>query len=189
MYRYYFPICPVKGPIEPPIPYGHMLSKGSVPNKCADCGYLFEGSCRRFPEAQPFLHLDHGPCGIDGPTKPVYFENQFIKAKVKVPQKCVSCKFLETDRIRGFVCRKDEDKWGDFPRGLDWGDWKPDLTTDCIHLKLPLPKVTTLKLSQHACNNDILEFIKEHRRINPGISTEEVKADFKHFRDILKKYL
>ena len=189
MYKYYFPSCSVKGAIEPPVPFGHMLSSGAVPNKCADCEYLFEGSCVRCPEAKHYLHLDHGPCGVDGPTHPVHYEDQFIKAHVTVPKKCASCNFLKVDRIRDFICTKDKDRWGDFPRGLDWGDWKPDLKSYCINLQLPLPKVSTPALTQYARNDDIVEFIKEDRRINPGISVEEAKADFKHFREIMKKYL
>jgi len=61
------------------------------------------------------------------------------------------------------------------------GAWEPD----CINLQLPLPKITTRELSLHARQNDIMSFIKEHRRINPGLSIEEAKTDFARFRDIL----
>ena len=184
MHRNYFPRCPIDGPIEPPVPFGHMASRGAVPKKCSECQHLFEGECTRYIEdVGHYLHLDHGPCGIDGPTDPVLYEDEFVTSKAEVPRKCAKCVFLAVDRIYGFHCTKDADKWGDFHRGLDWGAWEPD----CIYLELPLPKVTTKELSVFARRNDIMSFIKEHRRINPGLSIEEAKADFAHFRDVLEK--
>jgi hypothetical protein len=38
-----------------------------------------------------------------------------------------------------------------------------------------------------AQRNDMLPFIKEHRRINRGLSIEEAQKDFAHFRAILAK--
>lgn len=185
MHRRYFPACPVDGPIEPPVPFGHMGSRGAVPKKCSDCQHLFEGECVRYSEdVGHYLHLDHGPCGIDGPTDPVTFQDEFVSSKVDVPRKCATCVFLAVNSIEGFHCTKDADKWGDFHRGLDWGAWKPD----CVYLELPLPKVTTRNLSLFAKQNDLMAFIKEHRRINPGLSIEEAKADFAHFRSVLETY-
>jgi hypothetical protein len=182
MYTQYFPPCPVDGPIEPPVPFGHMISKGAVPKKCSECKYLFEGECIRYMrEVGRYLHLDHGFCGIQGPTDPVFYQDQYIESKVEIPRKCSTCSYLEYDRIRGFTCRKDAAKWGDFPRGLDWGDWEPDI----MYLELPLPKITTKALSRHAKNDDLVAFIKEHRRVNPGLSMQEAKDDFYHFRVIL----
>ena len=183
MHSRYFPPCPVDGPIDPPVAFGHMGSHGAVPAKCGQCRHLFEGECTRYIETVGhYLHLDHGPCGINGPTDPVTYEDEFIKAKVEVPRKCSRCRFLAVHPIFGFHCTKDADKWGDFHRGLDWGTWQPDL----IYLQLPLPKVTTRELSQLAFANDLLGFVKEHRRINPGLSVEEAKADFQHFRNIIE---
>ena len=54
-------------------------------------------------------------------------------------------------------------------------------------VQLPLPKVTTKELSQFAFGNDLLGFVKEHRRINPGLSVAEAKSDFQHFRNIIEK--
>ncbi|MCA9178802.1 MAG: hypothetical protein KDB14_30275 [Planctomycetales bacterium] len=143
---------------------------------------MFEGECIRYlDEVGHLLHLDHGPCGVDGPTDPVRWEDDLIASKAEVPRKCVNCVFLAVDRIHGIHCTKDADKWGDFHRGLDWGAWEPE----CIHLELPLPKVTTKALSLFARQNDVMAFINEHRRINPGLSVEEAKADFAHFRSIL----
>ncbi|MFO0812520.1 MAG: hypothetical protein U0796_04845 [Gemmatales bacterium] len=111
------------------------------------------------------------------------YEDEFIKGKVEVPRKCSRCSFLAVDPIFGFHCTKDAEKWGDFHRGLDWGTWQPDF----IYLQLPLPKVTTKALSQFAFVNDLLAFVKEHRRINPGLSHEDAKADFQHFRTIIER--
>lgn len=184
MHQDYFPPCPVEGLIDPPVPFGHLGLHGAVPQKCAHCKYLFEGSCARyFEEVEHFLHLDHGSCGINGPTDPVLYENEYISSKVEIPRKCARCVFLHIDNIHGFYCHKDKDIWGDFPRGLDWGAWEPDH----IYLQLPLPKVTTKALSRFAYENDIVAFIKEHRRINPGLSLQEAKADFAHFCEIFEK--
>ena len=118
----YFPACPIDGPIEPPVPFSHAASRGAVPKKCSECEHLFEGECTRYiDEVGHYLHLDHGPCGIDGPTDPVPYEDEFIRAKVEIPRKCSTCVYLAVDRIPGFHCTKDSDKWGDFHRGLDWG--------------------------------------------------------------------
>ena len=182
MHGKYYPRCPVPGPIEPPVPFGHMGSRGAIPQKCSECRHLFEGECTRYIESVGhLLHLDHGPCGIDGPTDPVVREVPFGKSPVEIPRKCVTCAYLGIDQIHGFHCRKDAETWGDFHRGLDWGSWEPA----CIYLELPLPKVTTQELSRHAQRNDLMSFIKEHRRINPGLSIEEARNDFHHFRTIL----
>src|SRR5262249_6630601 len=115
MHKYYFPQCPIDGPIDPPVAYGHLGFRGAVPRKCSDCKYLFEGSCVRYSdEVQPYRHLDHGYCGIPGPTDPVIYEDSFIVSKVEIPRKCLRCAFLEFSRIRGFGCRKDAEIWGDF---------------------------------------------------------------------------
>lgn len=182
MYHRYFPSCPVDGPIEPPVQYGHMGSRGAVPKKCSECQNLFEGECiRHIEEVGHYLHLDHGPCGVNGPTDPVYYEDIYIASKVVVPRKCAKCVYLAVDSIYGFHCTKDPEKWGDFHRGLDWGQWEPD----DIYLELPLPKVTTRALSMFARCDDLIGFIMEHRRVNPGLSIKEAKADFAHFRSIL----
>jgi hypothetical protein len=68
-------------------------------------------------------------------------------------------------------------------RGLDWGAWEPD----SIYLELPFPKITTRDLSVHAKSGDLIKFIKEYRRVNPGLSIEEAKSDYRHFRDILAR--
>ena len=185
MHRKYFPPCPVDGPIGPPVAFSHLASYGAVPMKCSECQYLFEGECTRFMEdVGQYLHLDHGPCGVRGPTDPVSYEDAFIKSKVEVPRKCVECPHLRVDRIHGFHCHKDADKWGDFHRGLDWGIWAPDR----IDIQLSPPKVTSKELALSAERNDMISFIKEYRRINPDFPVEEAKKDFAHFIEKLSKH-
>ncbi|WP_146564742.1 hypothetical protein [Posidoniimonas corsicana] len=111
------------------------------------------------------------------------YEDGFISAKVAVPRKCVSCVHLQVDNVHGFHCLKDADKWGHFHRGLDWGSWRPDH----VYLQLAPPKVTTKALSDHAFTGNQLAFIKEHRRINPGLSIREAKSDYEHFRRVIEQ--
>lgn len=183
MHKQYFPVCPVRGPIDPPAPYSHF-SKGAIPQKCGQCRYLFEGGCTRYlSEVGHYLNLDHGYCGIAGPTDPVVYQDQYITSKVEVPRKCVSCSYLQFERVRGFICGKDKHVWGRFPRGLDWGTWEPGM----VYLQLPLPKVTTRDLALHARKNDLIEFIKEHRRWNPGLSMQVAREDFQYFRILIEQ--
>ncbi|MGC4044350.1 MAG: hypothetical protein QM758_11180 [Armatimonas sp.] len=176
----------IDGPIEPPVPYSHLGSFGAVPKKCSECEHLFEGGCTRyFNEVERYLHLDHGPCGIHGPTDPVFYEDAFVQSKVEIPRKCATCYHLEIDSIHGFHCTKDAKIWGDLHRGLDWGTWQPEE----IYLELPPPKVTTRKLARFVRDNDLLSFIKEHRRINPGLSMKEAQEDFAYFRKVLSGML
>ena len=157
---------------------------GAVPNKCGSCPHLFEGGCTRyFDSVNRYLHLDHGPCKVNGPTDPVMYQDEFIKSKVEVPRKCIRCHFLKFDRIYGFICTQDGEKWGRYYRALDWGTWEPE----SIYLQLPLPKVTTKALSGYVIQNDILNFIKEYRKLNPGLSIEEAKEDFSYLKNILTK--
>jgi hypothetical protein len=127
MHKYYFPRCEVAGPIEPATPFSHLGISGNVPFKCSTCEYLFEGDCiRNLEMTGHYLRLDHGKCNKEGPTYPVNYEDHFIHSKVEIPQKCSTCSFLKVDRIYGFYCSQDGDKWGNYLRGLDWGAWQPD---------------------------------------------------------------
>lgn len=185
MHQYYFPTCKVEGDIEPPVPFNHLGIAGAVPNKCGSCKNLFEGECRRYIEqTNQYLHLDYGPCTITGPTDPVFYEDTYLKAKVEVPRKCSTCAHLKVDSARGFYCSQDQDKWGNFPRGLDWGAWEPE----SIYLQLPQPKITSKLLPTFVKRDEIINFINEYRRINPGLSITEAKSDFAYLQDILKKH-
>ncbi len=111
---------------------------------------------------------------MPGETDPVPYENKYIRAKVTVPRKCASCRYLCNDSIHGFYCNKDSDKWGDFHRGLDWGTWQPEI----VYFDLPLPKITTPKMCEYATADDLLSFISEYRKVNPGLSIQEAKDDY-----------
>jgi hypothetical protein len=182
MHHQYFPACPVKGPIEPPAPFNHLGIQGAIPNKCNRCEFMFEGGCTRyFDKVQHYMHLDFGPCGIDGPTDPVIYEDEFIRSKVEIPRKCRRCRFLFHDYIHGFTCSKDPEKWGYCYRGLDWGAWSPER----IYFQLPSPKLTTKVLSDSVYDNNLAVFIIEYRRINPDISMAEARDDFAGLRELV----
>ena len=175
MYRNYFPRCTVEGPYEPPVEYCGMGMRGFIPKKCDCCDNLFEGGCLRGGDpAGRYLHLDFGPCGINGNTDPVGYEDKHIVSKVKVPRKCRPCVHLVYDHIYGFTCKKDSSKWGGIYRGLDWGNWQPDV----VYFDLPPPKITTAEMCKCVSSSDLVPFIKEYRRVNPGLSIEEAKSDF-----------
>lgn len=124
MYTKSFPRCEVTGSVEP-VPYSHFIS-GAVPQKCRACPSLFEGGCTRaINEVGSYLNLDHGPCPVTGPTEPVFIDTQYYISKVQVPEKCVRCRYLYLDNISGFVCHFEKERWGQFPRSLDWGIWSP----------------------------------------------------------------
>ncbi len=182
MHNLYFPSCPVEGPIEPPVSFNHLGISGAIPNKCGHCEMMFEGVCTRAMERlQRYMHLDYGPCGIPGPTDPVIYEDPFVRSRVEVPRKCSRCRFLIHDSIHGFTCKKDSEKWGRYHRGLDWGAWSPER----IDFNLPHPKLTTKVLLDCVYTEDLSGFIKEHRRINPGLSMQEAKEDFTLMRNLV----
>lgn len=184
MYRNQFPKCPVEGPIEPPVPFGHLGLRGAVPQKCITCCNLFEGDCTRYmDEVGHYMELDHGDCGISGPTDPIIYD-AWGDSGTEIPRKCVSCKFLKTGNLYGPYCSKDEDKWGHLRREFDWGTWEPDF----ISISLPMDKVTTRELVRQARDNNLLEFVKEYRRVNPKISIQEARNDFQEMRPILEKW-
>ncbi|RYD36532.1 MAG: hypothetical protein EOP86_05755 [Verrucomicrobiaceae bacterium] len=91
--------------------------------------------------------------------------------------------FLFHDIIHGFSCRKDEAQWGKFYRGLDWGTWTPER----IYLELPHPKVSTKTLIDCAHDGNLSGFVKEHRRLNPGLSLTEAREDFARLRRIIER--
>ena len=105
MDKYYFPKCPVEGPIDPPVPYFHGCFKGSIPQKCHNCKNSFEGECLRGMETVGrYLRLDYGPCGKPGRTDPVPFEDSFVSSVLQVPRKCAICKCIQYSPIFGFTC-------------------------------------------------------------------------------------
>ncbi len=126
MYRKQFPSCKIIGSIEP-IEFGHMLSKGMIPQKCYECELMFEGECRRNGEITgEYARLDYGKCKFEGKTNPVSIEIGKNSCEIFVPSKCKQCEYLKKTKYRGYFCTLDNDVWADFPRSLDWGDWEPD---------------------------------------------------------------
>jgi hypothetical protein len=179
MRKRYFPSCTVDGLIEPPIPFKHMASSGAVPNKCRNCQHFFEGEClRAIDEQHRYLKLDYGFCGIPGETDPVFYQNDRIVSDIEIPRKCAECIFL-TSR---FSCQKDAHKWGDFSRGLDWGNWQPDNN----YIELPFPKITSKILIDFLNDNNLVGFVKEYRQINYG-SILDAKNDFHLLKNISEK--
>ncbi len=177
MHRDYFPACPVDGP-RMPAPFRHMGSVGAIPLKCSTCAHQFEGGCTRaLNTRRGYLHLDYGPCGIDGPTDPVRYESHYLTAKVTVPRKCADCVHLTISRY-GFDCGKDEPIWGAWRRGLDWGTWRPDR----VYVELPAPKKTTSTMIDAVHAGDLVAFVRECRRVNPDVSMAEARVDFTELR-------
>lgn len=147
------------------MPFQHLGSGGFVPRKCHDCQMFFEGECNRNADLNMgWAHLDYGPCGIPGPTDPVIYQDDLVIAKVPVPRKCSTCRFISLDPIRGFHCTKDRDKWGDMDRGLDWGDWQPAIPP----IGLPFPQQTNDRMRELALLGDMVQFVIEYRKVNPA---------------------
>lgn len=125
MYKKSFPKCEVKGEFDP-VEYGHMISHGSIPKKCSTCSNLFEGECTRgLDEIGKLLRLDYDSCYKTGTTEPTKIEINSDNP-VFVPNKCIDCEYLSKSEFREYFCSYEKEKWKDFPRDLDWGDWKPD---------------------------------------------------------------
>jgi hypothetical protein len=113
MPEFYEKECPFEGP-QQPVSASHLASRFSIPKKCRGCQFYFEGSCKKITNR--LLRLDYGFCGIEGSKELV----SDPRAKRKIPLKCASCPFLKEHDILGLVCSKDQEIWGDAPRGLDY---------------------------------------------------------------------
>ena len=125
MYNNAFPKCEVQGSFVP-IEFDHGALEGAIPEKCASCKESFEGSClRAITLMDDYLSLDHGPCEIAGDTTPTKIDSN-NNAPIYVPKKCSQCDFLKQSDIDGYYCSSEREKWGDFHRSLDWGNWEPD---------------------------------------------------------------
>lgn len=182
MHGDYFPACPVEGPVEPAPRSGHMGVVVAVPQKCATCGHLFEGGCRRaMATVGRYLHLDHGPCGVPGPTDPVIYDGHYLRAKVTVPRKCCGCPHLAVSTARGFSCAKDARTWGLLGRGLDWGGWRPGRVT----LSLSSGRDVTRELADHAFAGDRVAFVRAYRRTYPDVSIDVARTEFDACRTLI----
>lgn len=113
MKEFYENPCPFTGSQEP-VPYGHLGLRASIPSKCKGCEFFFEGQCKKI--SNRLMRLDYGFCGIEGSKELV----DDPRSRRKIPKKCSSCEFLKEHEIYGLVCTKDQELWGEVPRGLDY---------------------------------------------------------------------
>lgn len=113
MPEFYEKECPFEGS-QRPVPTGHLGLRFSIPEKCNGCQFYFEGECSKISRRR--LRLDYGFCGIDGSKELV----SDPRSKSLIPKKCVSCAFLKEYEVIGLACSKDQEVWGDVPRGLDY---------------------------------------------------------------------
>jgi hypothetical protein len=51
----------------------------------------------------------------------VIYRDQFVVSEVEIPRKCSTCVYIAFDRVRGFCCSKDSEKWGLFPPWVGLG--------------------------------------------------------------------
>lgn len=173
MYHAILPRCTVIGPVDP-VPYSHFLS-GSVPRKCIDCPLLFEGGCRRSSNAvHAYMQLDHGACPVAGSTIPTTVENQYYTSKVLVPKKCVTCRYLELDSIRGFVCNMERKTWGAFPRSLDWSSWTPEHP----EFRLDSGRSVTYAVTKAVADRNESDAVKFFREAHPSTTIREARDAF-----------
>jgi hypothetical protein len=174
MYRKVFPRCTVLGPVDP-IPFSHMVSSGAVPRKCQSCKHLFEGSCTRATEqVEGYLALDHGPCPVKGATHPVLVESQYFVTKVYVPAKCKTCTHLDFSPVKGFFCGLDAEKWGHFPRTLDWSSWSPEFP----NVGLKSGRSVTVQLLQAVRERNEAGAIKLFRETYADASFKEAREAY-----------
>lgn len=165
MHRQAFPFCTVAGPLDP-VPFAHLVFRGAIPRKCSECEHCFEGSCLRAASSlHRYLDLDHGFCGIPGDSEPVQLAWPEVPGDLEVPKKCSTCPYLKLDSVRGVVCAKDAEVWGDFHRSLDWGLRAPDVavpTVPGLHI--------TLRFARLAAAGDGVNALREFRASNPNAS-------------------
>ena len=178
MYRRAFPKCTVAGSIDP-VPFNHLGLQGAVPRKCSECKFMFEAECLRATEQiKGYLALDHGPCPIKGETKPILYENQFIKSKVFIPIKCKTCRHLGFSFFGGFTCKYEVKKWGAFPRTLDWGAWSPEHP----NLGLSTGRSVPLELLQAVQAGNEAAGVEAFREAFPNSTIREARDAFAELR-------
>lgn len=184
MYRKQFPSCEIKGSLEPK-EFEHMFSKGMIPEKCSKCSLMFESECRRNSEITgEYAILDYGKCEIEGKTNPVCIEIDNSGYEIFVPAKCGQCNYLKKDKYREYICTFEKNIWGDFPRSLDWNDWKPDFPIVGLGTKLKLSKHLTILIE----NGKIAEAIKEIKRLNNEIDFKKAKESVLILKNKIDKF-
>jgi hypothetical protein len=127
---------------------------------------------------QDYLSLDHGPCPVKGSTAPIRIETAYYQSKVYVPTKCVKCVNLELDSVRGFVCNLDRERWGAFPRTLDWGSWSPEHP----NLGLESGRSVSHEVMQAVVQGREAEAIKAFRSSHPDATFREARDAYAELR-------
>ena len=198
MYQKSFPKCEIKGDQSPSPKRHHMLSSFAVPNKCMDCEFSFEGECIRGMELTGgYLRYDYGNCGIEGKTEAMAIKVLNTGMEIFVPNKCVNCKFLTNDKLRGYVCSKDKNLWGDTFRDFDWGDWKPKYPNIGLS-KTSYDEEIRNYLGHVAITEEVIDYIldgqktkalKIYRELNKISTIKEAKKDIDEIEKKLKKAL
>ncbi len=123
---------------------------------------------------QGYLALDHGPCPIPGNPTPTLVVTDPPFGTVSIPTKCRTCAHLQTDPIRGFTCGYERERWGAYPRTLDWGDWSPELPNVGLASGRP---VSTALLHAVAAGHEV-QAIRAFRADFPESTIAEARQAF-----------
>ncbi|QDT45873.1 hypothetical protein Pan241w_60010 [Gimesia alba] len=183
MYRKAFPKCEIQGPLGP-VKFIHGEFTMYIPRKCDECANLFEGECVRVVEqVEGYLSLDYGPCHREGTCEPVLVEDEFIKSKVYVPEKCSHCPFLKYHRIFGFRCHEDDHIWGQYGKSLDWGNWSPELP----NIGLASGRIVSQELLRAVKEKQEVEAIRIYRYLHAGTSIREARDAFQELSEKLER--
>jgi hypothetical protein len=184
VYQKQFPSCQIKGSLEP-TEFGHMLSKGMIPKKCSECDLMFEGECLRNSEITgKYAQLDYGKCEIEGKTEPVCIEIDYNGYETFIPLKCEHCDHLKKNKYRGYICAFEKNTWGDFPRSLDWGDWKPNFPIVGLGENLKLTKHLIILIE----SKKTAEAVKEIKRLNNGMEFKKAIESVSQLKNKIDQY-
>lgn len=153
--------------------------------------FFFEGEClREHTRVGGFLNLYFGPCDKMGSTKPVEIDRNGDNTIV-VPEKCLNCDRLSKSNIHGYFCSFEHEIWKDFPRDLDWGEWKPDYPlVGLLHSENSSGYATTMRTLENGANvskdliglllaKEITKAIVLYRKINVGKTIKEASDELK----------
>ncbi len=88
-----------------------------------------------------------------------------------MPAKCERCAKLELNRIHGFVCNLDRERWGAFPRTLDWGSWSPEHP----NLGLKTGRSVSHEVISAVANGSEVQAIKAFRSSHPDATFREAR--------------
>lgn len=182
MYQRSFPLCPVKGS-QDLVPYQNGRMQGAIPTKCSTCQYLNGGMCARAIHlTDELLHLDHGACSRSGNTDPqtINLPNVWPYEQIEVPYKCSSCPRMMADGQGGVICSENSAELGGFPRGVDWGKFKPDHPVVGVR-GFKLDRATVVLEAMGNRNRAVRAF----KAINPKVSTKQAMEALTQIRSKL----